>query len=432
MEESSLLLGLNYGLMVAVVHILSTTFQNYLNIRQINQLRKKEDLGPKLRRLGIQYDKKVMEKTYKYNLEKKSTTIVSSYYGLFVFLVKIYFLFFGELYNVFYYRFDSTFIALIGFTIASSIIDTLVDLPFSYYSVFVIEEKFGFNKMTKKVFVLDVLKGLVVSIITSCIFFFLLDLIMTRMKDYFIPACWVMIIVFNIVYILIYPILIIPLTYKLENLDTTNEKEKEIMEKLTKLSSRLKFPLNKIYKIDGSSRSSHSQAFFFGVFKKRQVVLYDTLIAQLEVDEIIAVLCHEIGHWKYMHNYQVMGMVMCEVLGLLYLFSFSIDNDKMYFDFGFNDRVYFMGFTIFMLLLQPLLVLISAFVCALVRRNEYQADQFAFEMGHGEELKKGLVKISKENNVMLNPDPLYSLFKDTHPNILQRVEAIQDLEAKNK
>jgi STE24 endopeptidase len=432
MDVISLSHGINFNMLVGAASILSTTFYNYLNLRQIKHLRKKENLLPRLKELGIQYDKETLNKTYNYNLEKKGVGLISSYYNLFVLLVKLYILFFGEVYNFFYFMFESEYLALCMFLLVSSLVDTIVQLPFEWYNTFTIEENFGFNKMTPKMFIKDKIKEFVVGGVLGIVFMLAISFAMIRFKDYFIIICWVIIIGFNIIVIIIYPIVIIPLFYKLEPIDEKVEKEKEIMSKLREMCKELNFPLDKIYKMDGSTKSSHSQAFFFGVFKKRQVVLYDTLIDCLEVDEIVSVLCHEIGHWYYMHNYQMMAVIFSEMLTILYLFSYMIDYDKMYFDFGFNDRVYFMGFTIFMMLLQPILKLFGSLTCALVRRNEYQADSFAVTWGYGNHLRTGLAKISKDNNIDLNPDPLYSKFNNTHPTVLQRVEAIDVLMAKKK
>ena len=432
MDVISLSHGINFNLLVGAASIITTSFYNYLNLRQIKQLRKKENLLPRLKDLGIQYDKETLSKTYNYNIEKKGVGLISSYYDLFILLTKLYILFFGEVYNFFYFMFESEYLALSMFVVATSLVDTIVRLPFDWYNTFTIEQNFGFNKMTPKMFIKDKIKEFVVGNILGVVFMLAISFAMIRFKDYFIIICWIVIIVINIVVIIIYPVVIIPMFYKLEPIDEEIEKEKQIIEKLREMCKELKFPLDKIYKMDGSTKSSHSQAFFFGVFKKRQVVLYDTLIDCLEVDEIVSVLCHEIGHWYYMHNYQMMGIIFSEMLAILYLFSFVIDYDKMYFDFGFNDRVYFMGFTIFMMLLQPILRLFGSLTCALVRKNEYQADSFAVKWGYGKDLRTGLAKISKDNNIDLNPDPLYSTFNNTHPTVLQRVEAIDVLMLKKK
>ena len=432
MDVISLSHGLNFNMMVGLAQIVSVSFYNYLNLRQIRQLRKRENLMPQLQALNIQYDTKELSKTYDYNIEKKGLGLISSYYSLFVLMIKLYCLFFGDLYNYFYFFFEGKFWGIVGYTLASSVIDTLVMLPFAWYAVFSIEEKFGFNKMKPKTFALDKVKELCIGSVMGVIFYYLLDLIMVRFRQHFILIAWVAIILFNFLVIIIYPIVIIPCFYKLELLSDEDPKEKEIMEKLREMCRSLNFPLKKIYKMDGSSRSSHSQAFFFGIFKNKQVVLYDTVIEKLEVDEIVSVLCHEIGHWYFMHTYQMMAFVFLEMLGILYLFSFCIDYDKMYFDFGFTDRVYFMGFNIFMMLLEPFLKLINSAMCALTRKNEFQADSFAVKFGYQEHLKTALGKICKDNSIDLNPDPLYSMFNNTHPNVLQRVRAINQIIEKKK
>jgi STE24 endopeptidase len=432
MDIVSLSHGLNFNMLVGAASIISTSFYNYLNLRQLHHLRKREDLTPRLKKLGIEYDKSTLSKTYNYNIEKKGFGLICSYYKLFILLIQLYCLFFGEVYNYFLFMFESEFLALALFLTVSGLVDSVVSLPFEWYNVFTIEENFGFNKMTPKVFLMDKLKEYLIGTVMGVIFMYAIDFVMMRFRNYFIIISWAVIVIFNVITIIIYPVLIIPCFYKLEPLDEENEKEKTIMNKVRNMCKEIKFPLDKIYKMDGSKKSSHSQAFFFGIFKKRQVVLFDTLIDSLEIDEIVSVLCHEIGHWYYMHNYQMMAFIFTEMLAILYLFSFLIDFDKMYFDFGFNDRVYFMGFTIFMMLLNPVLKLLQSISCALIRRNEFQADSFAVKWGYGDQLKMGLAKISKDNNIDLNPEPLYSLFNNTHPTVLQRVEAIDQQMIKNK
>ena len=431
-DLSVLTSGLNLNLVAAVFLILATLFENYLKIRQFHKLKRKEDISHELSELNLKFKPETLEKTRKYNMERTGFAMISSYYSLFTVLFKLYTLSLGETYNWLFYKLDSHLLTLIVYSLFWGVVDTLIDLPFSYYNTFGIEQKFGFNKMTIKMFVKDTLKNVVLGLVIGCLMMAILDWILVNLKQYFIVAAWLFFVAFLIIYIIIMPKFILPLYYKLTSLDQENEKEKLILEQLKTLSEKTGFPLGDIFKMDGSTKSAHSQAFFIGVFGNRTVVLYDTLIDQLEVDEIMGVLCHEIGHWKYSHNYRNIGSTVTLLFAVLYSFSFLIDNPRLYFDFGLEMKVYWLGFSFSLMLFKPLFMAFGAAMCALVRKCEYEADQYAFEMGRCDELKRGLIKISKENNVDLSPDPVYSMFTHSHPTILNRLRALNMLMAKKK
>ena len=159
----------------------------------------------------------------------------------------------------------------------------------------------------------------------------------------------------------------------------------------------------------------------------RHVVLYDTLINQLEVDQIMAVLCHEIGHWKRGHGLQMFLCTISTLLLVLFGFSYLMDSPRLYSDFGSQYTPYWLGFSFYLLLIEPLFVVYKALLCVLVRRNEFQADTFAHQQGWNRSLKSALFKISETNNVVLNPDSQYALFNHTHPTILDRIMALDRL-----
>lgn len=176
--------------------------------------------------------------------------------------------------------------------------------------------------------------------------------------------------------------------------------------------------------MDGSLWSDHSQAYFFGIFKKKKIVIYDTLIEKLSEKEIVAVLGHELGHWYYLHNMQMIGLSFLNTGFVLYLFSFMINNQWLYKDYGFTKINYFMGMNIFFLIYTPIAVVLKALLCYVSWKNEYQADFFAIKQGYGKYLGQGLMKLFKDNKANMDPDELYSLFHHTHPNLVERLGAI--------
>ena len=194
--------------------------------------------------------------------------------------------------------------------------------------------------------------------------------------------------------------------------------------KLLALCERLNFPLNALYKIDGSKRSAHSQAYFFGIFKKKQIVVYDTLIDSAEPDEVVAVVGHELGHWHHMHNVAMLIFQLLFIGVFLSLLGLIMENEKFYYDFGFSNKFYFAGIIMFGLFFQPVNIVLTALICAVVRRNEFQADRFAVGLGMGKQLRSGLLKILKENKADVDPDPLYALFNHTHPHLTVRIAAM--------
>ena len=198
------------------------------------------------------------------------------------------------------------------------------------------------------------------------------------------------------------------------------------------LCKKIEFPLTELYKIDGSKRSAHSQAFFFGFFNKKKIVVYDTLIEKASVKEIIAIVGHELGHWKHKHNVAMLIIQNLFIYLFMGLFSLFLNSDKFYYDFGFSNKYPFMGITIFTIFFSPISIICSALICAIVRRNEFQADRYSASLGMGEDLAKGLSALFKDNKADLDPDHLYALFNRTHPGLSERLAALDTEMTKRK
>ena len=217
-----------------------------------------------------------------------------------VFLIQVNF--FSAVWNKSYEKTESIFLSLIALIIVESFVNLIHSTAFNYYRTFYLEESYGYNKTNLKTFVTDIIKQTLLSIVVSGIFLYLISLIMNYFEEKFIIYSVIFTIIFTIVLLVLYPTVFAPLFNKFENLDTNVEKEKQLKEKIEKLCTELNFPLTHLYKMDGSKRSSHSQAYFFGILHKKKIVVYDTLIEKLQLEEIVAVVCHELGHWYYYHN----------------------------------------------------------------------------------------------------------------------------------
>ena len=185
--------------------------------------------------------------------------------------------------------------------------------------------------------------------------------------------------------------------------------------------------------MDNSTRSAHSNAYLFGFGKNKRIVLFDTLIKKLETKEIVSVLGHELGHWKKSHSIFNMLFIFTYFFILFYLLQFFMYEKSIFIDFGFTQKSTFIGLYLFFQIYSPVSFFINILQNFMTRKMEYQADNFACEIGYGEQLKKSLTKLSEENKSNLDPDRLYSMVNYSHPTLIERVRAINKyLELKNK
>jgi STE24 endopeptidase len=216
----------------------------------------------------------------------------------------------------------------------------------------------------------------------------------------------------------IYPTLIMPLFNKIEPLDSG-----ELRDRVVALAQKVEFSLDRLYTIDGSKRSGHSNAFFYGFFKNKRIVLYDTLITQLTTDEIIAVLAHELGHFKHGHVYKTFILTQLHLLVFFFTFSMAVSSRALYESFGFTTQPLFIGLVLFQFLFNPVDQVVGFLLHALTRAFEYQADNFACKLGY--DLRVPLGKLQVENMGTMIPDKWYSTYHHTHPTLLERVRNIE-------
>ncbi|EGR31269.1 hypothetical protein IMG5_114790 [Ichthyophthirius multifiliis] len=314
-----------------------------------------------------------------------------------------------------------------AYTIVSSIIGQILEIPFSIFYNFILEERYGFNNQTLSLFIKDQIKNNIVGLILTPILLYLYLKIVEVGGQYFYIYVVIFILFFIFLFQWIWPNFIAPLYNKYEELE-----EGELKLGINKLAEQNDFPLKKLFKVDGSTRSSHSNAYFFGFGKNKRIVLFDTLINQLEKTEIYAVLCHEIGHWKFNHTFKHIGFLMIKIFLFFYLFQFFIYEDYFYKSFGFNQKSIFIGSNLFVGLFIPINQILSVIQMSLSRIYEFQADQYAFQMGYAQQLCDGLIKMFKENSGNLLPHPIYSWYHYSHPPLKERLDYINNLQKKEK
>jgi len=296
----------------------------------------------------------------------------------------------------------------------------VVNLPLSYYKAFYLEEAFGFNKQTKSLFFTDAVKTqLLMAAFGSPILAGFLKIIQTFGKNFFYYV-WLFVLGVQIVMVTVYPLVIVPMFNKLTPLEPGKLKSD-----VEALATRLNFPLKHLYVIDGSKRSSHSNAYFYGLPWSKQIVIFDTLIEKSETEEVVAVLAHELGHWKEGHTTKMLGVSQVHTFWIFALFSAFITNRSLYEAFGFyKTHPILIGFLIFNDILGPLDTVLKLFINILSRKFEYEADQFAVKLGYSTELASSLIKLQIQNLGTMEADWMYSSYHFTHPLLPERLREL--------
>jgi STE24 endopeptidase len=307
------------------------------------------------------------------------------------------------------------FFAIIG--IASDILTT----PFAIYDTFVIEERFGFNKTTPATFIFDKIKGWLLSAILGGGLLALILFIWTRTGDSFWLLAWGVITLISVFMAMFYSNLIVPLFNKQTPLE-----EGELKQMIEEFSTKAGFTLKNIYVIDGSKRSTKANAYFTGLGPKKRIVLYDTLINDLSNREIVAVLAHEIGHYKKKHTISGLLTGIIETGVMLFIFSLVVGSPLLSNALGVDVPKFHIGLIAFGILYSPISFVLSIFMNMVSRKNEYQADRFAAQYGLANELASGLKKLSVKNLSNLTPHPLYVFFHYSHPTLLQRLNKLEN------
>lgn len=363
------------------------------------------------------YEKEEYKKSQAY---KKTNTRFSNITGLFSFTITLAFFiidgfqFVDEIARS--YSSNSVVISLIFFGIimlGSDIINT----PFSYYKTFVIEEKFGFNKTTVKTFFLDKIKGLLMTAILGGGILALIVWFYEYAGSNFWIYAWILVAAFSIIMNMFYSKLIVPLFNKQTPLE-----DGELKSAIQKYASKVGFKLNNIFVIDGSKRSTKANAYFSGFGAQKRITLYDTLINDLETEEIVAVLAHEVGHYKRKHIiFNLFSSILLTgfTLWLLSLFvSLPIFSEAL----GVAIPSFHIGLIAFGILYSPISEITGLFMNIMSRKFEYQADEYAKETFAGAPLISSLKKLSKNSLSNLTPHPAYVFMHYSHPTLLQRVK----------
>lgn len=459
-------------------------WETYLSYRQYKVYRDTEDVPDQLEDY---IDEETFEKSRRYQVDKTKFGFISGLYSQIESSLILWFFGIPLLWNCAgtvnkHFGYDETheIKQSMVFMILSTLFSTVTSLPWSLYSTFVIEERHGFNKQTLGFFFKDLVKKLIVSTALTLPITAAIIWIVKWGGDYFFVYAWGFTLVVSIFIIAIYHDYIAPLFDRFIPLP-----ESELRESIEKLAKRIEFPLTKIFVVEGSKRSSHSNAYFFGFYKKKVIVLFDTLLKvspfeeekkqkeeeetkrkeenadnekeegetdkpydakekeredKLKEDkgctneEILAILGHELGHWKLNHILKNLAISQVNLLLSFFVFGLLMNNHVLYESFGFyGEMPTLIGLLIiFQFIFSPYNELMGFLMTMLSRRFEFQADEFGKSLGFGVKLQSALIKLHKENLGFPVADTWYSAYHYSHPPLLERLKALQASDKKKE
>lgn len=293
---------------------------------------------------------------------------------------------------------------------SAMIVSSLIDIPFDYYKTFTVDEKFGFNKMTRRMFFSDMLKHTIVGVLLGAPILFAALWLMQGAGSYWWLYLWIVWSVFNLMMLAVYPTFIAPIFNKFTPLA-----DETLKQRIEALLVKCGFKSQGLFVMDGSARSSHGNAYFTGFGASKRVVFFDTLLERLNADEIEAVLAHELGHFRHHHVIKRIALMFFVSFVGLALLGWLMNQDWFYAGLGVEQASSYMALLLFLLVSPVFLFLLRPLMASYSRKNEFEADDYAARHANAKYLVEALVKLYRDNASTLTPDPLHSAFYDSHP-----------------
>lgn len=365
-------------------------------------------------------DQELLTRTSAYTLSRNRLGLVESLLGN---LLLIVFLFGGllALYDGWITALtDSFLLAGLLFFFGLALVRWLLDVPFSLYRNFVIEERFGFNTLTWRLWLSDLIKGTLVSLILSALLLGGALWLVQLSPAWWWLWVWLFFALFSLFLMYLSPYVIEPLFFKFEAI-----REEGLEERIRNMMAKAGLEVSRVFQVDASRRSRHSNAYFTGIGRVKRIVLFDTLLEQMDQEEVLAVLAHEVGHWKKRHVLKRLLTAQLIALVGLFLAQTLIDSDVLPGLLGLEHASFFAQLMILSLLASLAGFPLTPLTSWLSRRDEYQADAFARELsGRPEALASALVKLSRENLANLHPHPWYAAFHYSHPPVVERIRSL--------
>ncbi len=397
--------------------ILSTLTEIYLSIRQNASALKNQNVVPS------DFKKIVKPKDHKKAALYTSAKAKINILGFIVQGVFLYLLTLGGLINYInelaLQFFDNEILQGVVLIFSVIILSSIIEAPLGLIKTFVIDEKFGFNKMTLSLYLSDLVKQSLVSIIIMLPVIFIALWIFGNLGDYWWFWLWIFLSIFNVTMLAIYPLYIAPIFNKFKPME-----DKKLKVKIEQLLKKCGFESDGLYVMNGSLRSTHGNAYFTGFGKAKRIVFFDTLLEKLSPNEILAVLAHELGHFA--HNHVKKRIVFLFILSFIGLYFLDLlkSNDWFYLGLGVESQTNAIALLLFFLISPLFLFFVRPFMAHYSRKNEYEADAYACEFTPAKDLKESLIKLYRDNASTLTPDKLYSNFYDSHPPAMARIKAL--------
>jgi len=396
---------------ISIVSYLFDQAMDYLNLKA-----QRKDIPEEV--AGF-YNQEKYVKSLEYHRELTNFGFVTAAFGFALSLFMLLFGGFGLLDQwLRLYLHDTIALALVFFGVLALFSD-LLTLPFQLHSTFVIEEKYGFNKTTLKTFIADKLKGYLLGAIIGGIMLAILITLVQKIG----PDFWIWFGLIASLFILLvnmfYTSLFLPLFNKLTPLQ-----EGELKTAIQAFAKKVSFPLENVYIMDGSKRSKKANAFFSGIGKKKKIVLYDTLISNHSIEELVAVLAHEVGHFKKKHIVLSYIISVVQVFFMLFVLSKMVFNENLSAALGGGQQAIHLNLVAFGILFSPISGITGLLMSLLSRKNEFEADAYAKEAFGGKALADALKRLSVDSLSNLYPHPAYVFVHYSHPPLLQRLKAI--------
>ncbi len=366
-------------------------------------------------------DQTLLDRTCRYNLEHGRFAFVISLFNNVVLAVFIFKLL--NIYNSWVISLGYSFVpAGLIFFLLLACGEAVLSVPFSLYSTFRIENRYGFNRMTLRLWIADFLKSLVVSTVLMSLLIAAGLYIIQVSPQFWWLWVWCLFLLFGIFVMYISPYVIEPLFHKFSPLD-----DKELEGRVKDLMERAGLRISRVFKVDASRRTGHTNAYFTGIGRVKRIVLYDTLLEKMNTEEILSVLAHEAGHWKKRHILKSIVMTESIALAALYISWLVMQSEALVQIFNVAQSSFYVKFVLIGFIGSILSVPFNPLFNSLSRKHEREADSFVIGLtGSGDAMISSLVKLSKDNLSNLHPHPLYALFHYSHPPVLERIRYIRE------
>ena len=409
----------NFTQIFIALILIKFLLETYLKIRNLKSIdNNKDSVPPRFKNVVTEEEYK---KSILYNTDRIKFQIFTASFGSVVLII---FTIGGLLNYLTQVVMDMTSSNVLGAVLLGLlliIVEEIISIPISIYSTFVIEERHGFNKTTRKTFVTDIFKGLLISGAISSILYATVIFIIISAGDLWWIYAFAAVFTLQAIIFFLYPVLIMPLFNKFEPLD-----DEQFKKPIEKLLEKVDFKSKGLFVMNASLRSTHGNAFFTGFGKNKRIVFFDTLLKTINPDEMEAILGHELGHYKLGHIRKT--LISSLVFGFLgfYILNEIFKSDNFFIAHGLENLTVYSKFLMFYLVIGSYTFFTKPITSALSRKREFEADDFSFQFTDGEHMISGLLKLTKDNASNLTPDPLYSSYYYSHPPIAERVASIEN------